>query len=87
MFPVTWSHWILINRWPNCHDFGVEWPELDAPTPGSPVPEEPPVDAARDVEMDRRLAEEEISEIEDQDIRVEAEAELEQGIAAEFSTY
>ncbi len=65
-------------------DFGVEWPELDAPTPGSPAPEEPAVDTARDVEMDRRLAEEEISEIEDQDIRTEAEAELEQGIAASF---
>ena len=65
-------------------DFGVEWPELDAPKPGSPIPEEPAVDTARDVEMDRRLAEEEISEIEDQDIRAEAEAELEQGIAASF---
>ncbi|GAA0478671.1 autotransporter assembly complex family protein [Parasphingorhabdus litoris] len=62
-------------------DFGVDWPDLDASVQSEPQEVE---ETPRDLEMDRRLAEEEIAEIEDDEIRQEAEAELEEGVAANF---
>jgi translocation and assembly module TamA len=64
-------------------DFGVDWPDLNEPDKDAEQPEPIP-ETPRDLEMDRRLAEEEIAEIEDESIRQEAEAELEEGIAASF---
>lgn len=64
-------------------DFGVDWPDLSEPDKDAEKLEQVP-ETSRDLEMDRRLAEEEIAEIEDESIRQEAEAELEEGIAANF---
>ncbi|WP_422345048.1 autotransporter assembly complex protein TamA [Parasphingorhabdus sp.] len=64
-------------------DFGVDWPDLSEPDKDAEQLEQVP-ETPRDLEMDRRLAEEEIAEIEDDSIRQEAEAELEEGIAASF---
>lgn len=65
-------------------DFGVEWPDLDAPLSDDDEPLDPVEETARDLEMDRRLAEQEVTEIEDSAVRSEAEAELEAGVAANF---
>ncbi|MEP2102616.1 BamA/TamA family outer membrane protein [Parasphingorhabdus sp.] len=65
-------------------DFGVDWPDLDVPIEDGSQQQEQIEETPRDLEMDRRLAEEEIAEIEDDGIREEAEAELEEGIAANF---
>jgi translocation and assembly module TamA len=64
-------------------DFGVDWPDLSEPDKDAEQLEQVP-ETPRDLEMDRRLAEEEIAEIEDDSIRQEAEAELEEGIAVSF---
>ncbi len=65
-------------------DFGVEWPELDSSTSDEGNQQRPDTKTREDLEMDRRFAEEEIAEIEDDSIRQEAEAELEDGLAANF---
>ncbi len=65
-------------------DFGVDWPDLDGPVVEGAETQEPTTETPRDLELDRRLAEEEIADIEDQGIREEAEAELEEGVAANF---
>ncbi len=65
-------------------DFGVDWPDLNTPPPDNAEQQEPTEEIARDLEMDRRLAEEEIAEIEDEMVQSEAKAELEDGVAANF---
>lgn len=65
-------------------DFGVDWPALESVTTDSLETQEPLEETQQDPIVDRRLAEEEIAEIDDDAIREEAEAELEEGIAANF---
>lgn len=65
-------------------DFGVDWPTLEAVTSDNLEMQEPLEETQQDPIVDRRLAEDEIAEIDDDAIREEAEAELEEGIAANF---
>lgn len=65
-------------------DFGVEWPDLETPPSDDLELQDPLEETAQDLEMDRRLAEQEVAKIEGDDARSEAEAELEADVAANF---
>ncbi len=52
-------------------DFGVDWPDLDEPISSTSEPQDPVEDTARELEMDRRLAEE--GAIEQKNVEIDGE--------------
>lgn len=62
-------------------DFGVDWPDLDEPATDNSEPNEQPEETPRDLELDRRLAED---ETDGGTVRLETEAELDRGVTSNF---
>ena len=63
-------------------DFGVDWPDLDAPAVDSSEPQEE--ETSRDLELDRRLSEDTIADIDDETVGSESAQELEDALAANY---